>query len=87
MVYCNLVRHKAIGGTQAPLLRIVYVGPHISPGDVLHLKYETLQYSKLSQYNFSHIELELFDTDGNPIVFSPLAINHPTVAVLHLKQV
>jgi hypothetical protein len=86
MVYCNLVRHKAIGGTQAPLLRIVYVGPRLIPGDVLHLKYETLQYSRLSQYNFSHIELELFDTDGNPIEFSPL-VNHPTVAVLHLKQV
>ena len=82
-IYSSITTLKTLGNTQAPLLRLVNVDKKHS--EVQHLYFgQDRQYSKLANYNFNTIRVEITDTHGKNI---PFAASGEIILGLHFKPI
>ena len=80
-VYCDLVRHRIVGDTSVPLLRIVPVrGSH---GSYITRAYENIQYLPVRGGEVQTIEIDIRDDTGKPVPFESGRV----VVILHLRRV
>jgi len=65
--YCDLLEHRVVGDTLAPLLSIVPVeGQH---GDTVYRRYEKMHYFPVQKKNFDDIHITLRDDQGAVVPF------------------
>ena len=78
-VYCDLIRHRAVGNVLAPLLRVV---PLTYPSKQRnHIIYDQPHYIPLQRKQFDNIEILLSTDKGESNVFS----QGDTVITLHIR--
>ena len=78
-IYCDLVRHRQVGDTMVPLLRVVPATE--KNADVTYRIFEKPHYQPLARYHFNTIEIRL-STDTGKI---PSFASGKTVITLHLR--
>lgn len=78
-VYCDLIEHRLVGDTLAPLLRILPTADQTS--DVIHCIFQKPHYIPLAKRNFNFIEILLATDTGKKLQFQ----SDKTVVTLHLR--
>ena len=67
-IYCDLLEHRVVGDTLAPLLSIVPVeGQH---GDTVYQRCEKMHYFPVQKKNFNDIHITLRDNQGAVVPFN-----------------
>lgn len=78
-VYCDLVEHRVVGDTMAPLLRMV---PTTNTAEtVIHQIYEKPHYIPLAKRHFNAVEILLTADTGKELVFE----GGKTILTLHFR--
>ena len=81
-VYTNVVELQHIGGTQAPLLRVIAIdGEH---GATVQKSFVSQHYMPVPKNDFDEVEIKLCDRDGLDILFERDTV---VIVVLHFKPV
>ena len=78
-VYCDLIEHRLVGDTLAPLLRILPTADQTS--DIIHCIFQKPHYIPLAKRNFNFIEILLATDTGKKLQFQ----SGKTVATLHIR--
>ena len=78
-VYCDLIEHRLVGDTLAPLLRVLPATNQTN--DIIHYIFQKPHYIPLAKRNFNFIEI-LLTTDTGKQVQLP---SGKTVVTLHLR--
>ena len=66
-VYCDIIQHRTVGHTLAPLLSVIPVEGR--SGALISKRYEKLQYHPILKKNIAEIHISLRDDQGNLIRF------------------
>ena len=66
-LYCDVIEHRTVGGTLAPLLGVV--AAEGKSGAYVAKRYENIQYHPVMKKNISTIHISLRDDQGNLIRF------------------
>ena len=78
-VYCNVIEHRTVGHTLAPLIGVLPVTGN--PGAYVSKRYDKIQYHPVLKKNLSDIHISLRDDQGKPIRFRKGKV----IVTLHLR--
>ena len=78
-VYCNVIEHRTVGHTLAPLIGVLPVTGN--PGAYVSKRYDKIQYHPVLKKNLSDIHISLRDDQGKRIRFRKGKV----IVTLHLR--